>query len=140
MGKGGAEWRFFQQKKQSSAHFLQSSGRNDTFVSDNKQSFTEKQKTMLSIQTTDDSKTGAFKLLIDDEEVGIMEFYWENPDVFVITHTEVSPEHKGEGLGKELLAAAVDYARQKGKKIRPECSFVATYFTRYEEEYEDVAL
>ena len=92
---------------------------------------------MLSIQTTDDGKTGAFKLLIDDEEVGIMEFHWENPDVFVITHTEVSPEHKGEGLGKELLAAAVDYARQKGKKIR---SFVELYFTRYAEQYEDVAI
>ena len=91
---------------------------------------------MLSIQTTDDGKTGAFKLLIDDEEVGIMEFHWENPDVFVITHTEVSPE----GLGKELLAAAVDYARQKGKKIRPRCSFVELYFTRYAEQYEDVAI
>ena len=34
---------------------------------------------MLSIQTTDDGKTGAFKLLIDNEEVGIMEFHWENP-------------------------------------------------------------
>ena len=44
MGKGGAEWRFLQQKKQSSAHFLQSSGRNDTFVADNKQSFTGKTK------------------------------------------------------------------------------------------------
>ena len=32
---------------------------------------------MLSIQTTDDGKTGAFKLLIDNEEVGIMEFHWE---------------------------------------------------------------
>ena len=95
---------------------------------------------MLSIQTTDDGKTGAFKLLIDNEEVGIMEFHWENPDVFVITHTEVSPEHKGEGLGKELLAAAVDYARQKGKKIRPRCSFVEMYFTRYAEQYKDVAI
>lgn len=95
---------------------------------------------MLTIQRTDDGQLGAFKLLINDEEVGRMDFRWETPDVFVITHTEVSPEHKGEGLGKELLAAAVDYARQKGKKIRPECSFVATYFTRYEEEYKDVAL
>lgn len=95
---------------------------------------------MLTIQRTDDGQLGAFKLLINDEEVGIMEFHWENPDVFVITHTEVSQAHKGEGLGKELLAAAVYYARQKGKKIRPECSFVATYFTRYEEEYKDVAL
>ena len=74
---------------------------------------------MLSIQTTDDGKMGAFKLLINDEEVGIMEFHWENPDVFVITHTEVSPEHKGEGLGKELLAAAVDYARKKVRKSAP---------------------
>ena len=67
-------------------------------------------------------------------------FTGKHPDVFVITHTEVSPEHKGEGLGKELLAAAVDYARQKGKKIRPRCSFVELYFTRYAEQYEDVAI
>ena len=40
----------------------------------------------------------------------------------------------------ELLAAAVDYARQKGKKIRPRCSFVELYFTRYAEQYEDVAI
>lgn len=95
---------------------------------------------MLTIQRTDDGQLGAFKLLLDDEEVGRMDFRWETPDVFVITHTEVSQAHKGEGLGKELIAAAVYYARQKGKKIRPECSFVATYFTRFEEEYKDVAL
>lgn len=59
---------------------------------------------MLSIQTTDDGKTGAFKLLIDNEEVGIMEFHWENPDVFVITHTEVSPRTQRRGLGKRTFS------------------------------------
>jgi hypothetical protein len=40
----------------------------------------------------------------------------------IIDHTEVN-EHKGEGVGKQLVDAAVAYARQHGIKIMPVCSF-----------------
>jgi len=40
----------------------------------------------------------------------------------IIDHTEVN-EHKGEGVGTQLVDAAVTYAREHGIKIMPVCSF-----------------
>lgn len=40
----------------------------------------------------------------------------------IIDHTEVN-EHKGEGVGTQLVDAAVAYAREHGIKIMPVCSF-----------------
>ena len=54
----------------------------------------------------------------------------------IIDHTEVN-EHKGEGIGTHLVAAAVEYARLNGIKILPVCSFAKTLLEN-NKEYEDV--
>jgi uncharacterized protein len=40
----------------------------------------------------------------------------------VIDHTEVT-EHKGEGIGTQLVGAAAEYARDHDMKILPVCKF-----------------
>ncbi|WP_414052278.1 GNAT family N-acetyltransferase [Macrococcus animalis] len=50
--------------------------------------------------------------------------YVENGDQIIIDHTEVIEELQDEGAGKQLVDAAVKYARANNKKILPICPFV----------------
>ena len=50
-----------------------------------------------------------------------------------LTHTEVAPELEGRGLAAKLAQAALEHARERGLKVVPACSFVATYIRRHPE-------
>lgn len=54
-----------------------------------------------------------------------------------IDHTFVDESLKGKGVGKQLVAAAVKYAREKGAKVETVCSFASAIFDRTEE-YKDI--
>jgi predicted GNAT family acetyltransferase len=49
--------------------------------------------------------------------------YSELSDRIIIHHTEVSEKLKGKGAGKQLVKAAVDYARAHNLKVVPHCVF-----------------
>lgn len=42
---------------------------------------------------------------------------WDNPDVWAVSCFVVRREHRGQGLNSQLLAAAVDFAREHGARI-----------------------
>jgi predicted GNAT family acetyltransferase len=44
--------------------------------------------------------------------------------------TFVPPEGRGQGVAKHLVEAGVSYARGKGLKIEPTCSYVAQHFEK----------
>ncbi|MEJ7767449.1 MAG: GNAT family N-acetyltransferase [Chitinophagaceae bacterium] len=48
----------------------------------------------------------------------------------VIKHTEVNEELEGKGIGKELVKAAVDYAKSGKMKVIPLCSFVGSILSK----------
>ncbi|WP_245850912.1 GNAT family N-acetyltransferase [Paenibacillus herberti] len=50
--------------------------------------------------------------------------------VWIVDHTYVSPEQRGQNLASSLLQAVVDEARQAGVKIEPACSYAAAQFKR----------
>ena len=52
--------------------------------------------------------------------------------LIIIDHTEVSDDHRGEGLGRKLVDFAVDWAREKGIKILPLCPFAKAQFDKDE--------
>ncbi len=55
----------------------------------------------------------------------------------IIEHTGVSEALKGRGVGKQLVRAAVDYAREHGFTILPLCSYAKAEFDKTPE-YSDV--
>jgi len=59
--------------------------------------------------------------------------YRERPGEITFTHTDVPTESEGEGVGSELARAGLEYAREKGLKAIPRCSFVASYLERHPE-------
>ena len=55
----------------------------------------------------------------------------------VLTHTFVPPELRGRGLAEKLVRPALDLARAEGRRVVPQCSYVATFIERHPE-YQDL--
>ncbi|WP_343697667.1 GNAT family N-acetyltransferase [Flavobacterium sp.] len=87
----------------------------------------------MEIQQINDIKRGYFEALEDGKEAGKMTYTWAGDNKFIIDHTEVSPEFNGKGVGKKLVMAAVEYARNNNLKIIPLCPFAKSVFDKVEE-------
>ena len=59
--------------------------------------------------------------------------YRRQGDVLVLHHTEVPPAMQGQGLAAALVAATLAWAREQGLRVRPVCSYVASYMRRHPE-------
>jgi predicted GNAT family acetyltransferase len=57
-------------------------------------------------------------------------YHFIDTTTFVITHTEVDETLEGKGIGKQLVAAAVDYARKHSFKIKATCLFAKKVLDR----------
>jgi predicted GNAT family acetyltransferase len=62
--------------------------------------------------------------------------YHQQGDRLIFIHTEVPSADEGQGVGSELVRAALDDTRRRGFKIVPACSFVADFVRRHPE-YDD---
>ena len=51
----------------------------------------------------------------------------------MFTHTEVPPEHEGQGIGSALIRAGLAAARERGLKVIPVCPFFAAYMKKHAE-------
>lgn len=85
----------------------------------------------MEIKHSDDGDKGYFSAKEGEVKAGLMTYVWAGNDKFIIDHTEGNPDFKG--IGKKLLDAAVNYARENNKKIIPLCPFTKKMFDRYEE-------
>ena len=59
------------------------------------------------------------------------------PGVVTIYHTEVPPQHGGQGVGSALVRGTLDIIRARNEKVRPRCPFVSA-FIRKNPEYQDL--
>jgi predicted GNAT family acetyltransferase len=62
-----------------------------------------------------------------------------NPGQMIIEHTEVDESLGGKGVGKQLVHAAVEYARTNNIKIIPLCTFAKSVLDKTKE-WQDVLL
>jgi uncharacterized protein len=56
--------------------------------------------------------------------------------VMMLTHTGVPQALRGRGIAAALVQAALDHARAKGLKVRPDCSYAELYMQRHPETLE----
>jgi uncharacterized protein len=54
-------------------------------------------------------------------------------DVIVFTHTEVDDRFEGQGLGSRLAREALEDVRGHGRRVVPQCPFIASYIERHPE-------
>jgi len=84
----------------------------------------------MKIQRDDNGRKGQFSAWVDGAEAGLMTYTWAGDHKFIIDHTEVNADFSGKGVGKELVMAAVAFARENNVKILPLCPFAKKVFER----------
>ncbi len=77
-----------------------------------------------------DDATSRYVLRLDDREVGEAEFTLDEGKV-LFTHTEISKDSGGSGLGSFLVREALADVRERGLTVVPVCGFVAAYVRRH---------
>ena len=87
---------------------------------------------MIQIERKEYEHKGSFEAKWDGEKAGLMTYSMAN-DKMIIDHTEVNPGFNGKGIGKELVFAAVEFARNENLKIIPLCPFANATFKKYPE-------
>lgn len=82
----------------------------------------------MDIQRQEHRRKGAFFIDEDGQWVAELTYLRTGENTIVIDHTEVDPKFRGEEIGKDLVAAAVAYARENGLKIKPLCPYAKKVF------------
>ena len=91
----------------------------------------------MEIKHQDKDGKGMFYIELNGKIVGEMTYVWRGNEKIIIDHTKVESELNGKGAGKQLVRAAVDFARDKGIKIIPVCPFAKSVFDKVDE-FKDV--
>lgn len=76
---------------------------------------------------------GSFEVFIEETKAGEITYIWENKHTIAVTHTGVSPQFEGQGIGKELVLKIAQYAVSNHLKIVPICPFVSVVLNRIPE-------
>lgn len=82
------------------------------------------------IQQEDDGKKGAFYIEQNNERAAEMAYVWAGSEKIIIDHTDVSDVLRGQGVGRHLLDAVVQFARERQLKIMPLCPFAKSVFDK----------
>lgn len=77
----------------------------------------------MNIEYELNGKSGRFFVEKDKIALAEMDFELHDNNILLITHTEVSDALEGKGVGKQLVNAAVEFARNKSLTIKSVCSF-----------------
>lgn len=77
----------------------------------------------MDIQGQEHGRKGAFFIEEDGEWVAELTYLRTGGNTMVIDHTEVDPKFLARHIGKDLVAAAVAFARENGLKIKPLCPY-----------------
>lgn len=85
---------------------------------------------MLEIKHQDTGSKGEFYVGEEGHHLAEMTYSWAGTDKFIIDHTDVSDTLRGQGVGRYLLDAAVQFARDRQVKIIPLCPFAKSVFQK----------
>jgi G:T/U-mismatch repair DNA glycosylase/predicted GNAT family acetyltransferase len=97
----------------------------------------KKTNTMINIQHKETDRNGIFDAWLDDQQVGEMTYQRPTPQRMIIDHTRVFDGFEGRGIARQMVLAAVDFARTNSRQIAPVCSYARALLTRTEE-YKDL--
>lgn len=59
--------------------------------------------------------------------------YIQDGKNFVVTHVGVSPELRGQGVAGKITQVSLEYAKERGLRVVPMCSYAATYIRKHPE-------
>lgn len=78
---------------------------------------------MITFKQEEHGNRGKFTILENETIAGEMTYAWASQHILIINHTEVNEAFGGKGYGRQLVMKGVEFAREKGVKIMPTCSY-----------------
>lgn len=88
---------------------------------------------MTEIKHVSSLPKGAFIYEVDGRKMAEMVYTMAGEKRMIIEHTEVDASLKGQGIGKQLQAALVEFVRINGIMVIPLCPFANATFKRMKE-------
>lgn len=86
----------------------------------------------MGFSVQDEPERSRFEIVVDGELAGFAAYRLRDGAV-ILTHTEIDPRHRGDGLGARLAQGTLDTLRERGARVVPSCSFIADYIARHPE-------
>ena len=84
----------------------------------------------MTTELIEQTEKNQYVFLLDGEEVGVTG-YVRRGNAVHLTHTEVDPEHRGEGIADAMVRAVLDDIRSKGDlTVVAACPFVVEWLER----------
>ena len=84
----------------------------------------------VSIEREELNGVHEFVLRVDGERLGFLEYTRPDVGVMRIEYVEVSPELRGTGLGRQLVAKAIDFAKEAKLRVVPICGYARAVISR----------
>lgn len=77
-------------------------------------------------------RPGRFEILVDGALAGHTE-YRDEGEQRIFPHTEIDPQHRGQGLASQLIRQALEATRATGRTVVPSCPAVAGFIAKNRE-------
>ena len=77
-----------------------------------------------------DNKAGRFYIEENNATIAEMDYQFPDEKTLLIEHTEVDKSLAGKGVGRDLVKAAVEYARENSLRLKATCSFAKKVLDR----------
>jgi uncharacterized protein len=78
---------------------------------------------MITFKQSEDGERGKFLIIEKENPAGEMTYKWADKNKLVIDHVETYMDYRGKNYGKMLVMKGIEYAKAKGAKILPLCSY-----------------
>lgn len=85
-----------------------------------------------SLKLVHNTDRDRFELWDDDEFLGLVGYEMDG-DVFILLHTVIEEHYGQQGIARLLVSLVLTRMRLDGSKIRPVCSYVRRFLTRFPE-------
>lgn len=86
----------------------------------------------MEIKLDENDSQGRFFVGDKDKPIALLNYFYKTDNVLVITHTEVDSSLQGQGVGKALIEAVVNFAKQNDLKIQPLCTYASAVLIKNE--------
>ena len=86
----------------------------------------------MDVSVKDSPEQHRFQVVVDGRTRGFAA-YRQREGAIVITHSEVDPALRGQGVGQELARRTLDLVRERGDRVVAQCPFFARYIAEHPE-------